>query len=181
LRSVYWFAREEIQKAVESSKRRICRLVVPSIQPGSETPALRPKWQRALHGKVPVVQSDSFQLWYADEQTPQQIHWHRLQIESYSSASPMIVAALDIDERLRDSADITVEFIPGGRVLIPLRFCHRVYLTGLTEVIGIRVEPGPLEQDDHRCEDCPVEDCRCGEIEALVKQAVAKHLGPGGQ
>ncbi len=178
MRKVYWFGHDEVAKAIETDEGHIRKLVVPVIRPGTETPMLRSQWQSNLHGKSPVIQSDDFQLSYANEHTPQEVHWHRLQVESYSSDSPMIVAALDADERQRDSSEVMVEFIRGGRLVIPPRFCHKVYLTGLTEVMQIRAEPGSLEGDVHVCEDCNNhENCHCAEITELIRKTAEEHLG----
>lgn len=178
MRKVYWFGHDEVAKALETDEGHFRKLVVPVIRPGAETRMLRSQWQSSLHGKSPVIQSDDFQLSYANEQTPQEVHWHRLQVESYSSDSPMIVAALDVDERQRDSSEITVEFIPGGRLVIPPRFCHKVYLTGLTEVMQIRVASGSLEGDEHICKNCNNnESCHCAEITELIRKTAEERLG----
>ena len=177
MRSVYWFGRNEVQRAVESSKQNECRLVVPSIQPNAEAPMLRPQWKPKLHGKVPVVQSEHFQLSHTSTQSPQEPHWHRLQVETYHSDSPMIVVSVDIDERLRDTPEIKLDVIPAGRVFIPPRFCHVVHLTGPTEVMQLRVEPGSLDRDDYFCDDCQRDKCRCDEMREMMKKAVAEHAG----
>lgn len=173
---IYWFGQDDVARAVGSGGHHR-KLVVPAIRPDKETRLLRSQWQRTLRGKSPVVQSEHLQLSYTDEKCPQRNHWHRLQVESYFSTSPMIVAAMDVDERLRDSGELSVEFIPAGRVFIPPRFCHLVRLTGLTEVMQIRVEPGSIENDHHTCEGCPTAGCRCAEMAALIEEAAKKHLG----
>jgi len=176
LRSIYWFDKEDVEKAVKSSKRNECLLIVPSIHPGTQTPMLRPKWQRSLHGKVPVMVAENYQLSYIDEHAAQEPYWHRLQVVSYRSDSPMIVVSQDVDERLRDTAEIAVDIIPAGRVFIPPRFCHLVHVTGQTEVLRIRVEPGSLDKDDYLCDYCPNEHSCCDEMRELMAQAIAEHV-----
>jgi len=138
---------------------------------------LRPQWEPKLHGKVPVVQSENFQLSYTCMQSPQEPHWHRLQVETYQSDSPMIVVSVDIDERLRDTPEVKLDVIPAGRVFIPPRFCHLVHLTDYTEVMQLRVEPGSLDRDDYYCDDCARDKCRCEEMRQIMKKAVAENFG----
>lgn len=175
MRSVYWFGRDEARKAAEKSKTS-CSVVVPSIDPGKEAALLQPQWQPKLHGKLQVVQSESFQLSYTGRQSPKEPHWHRLQLESYSSDSPMVVVYVDIDERLRDEMEVKAEVVPAGRLFIPPRFCHMVHLTGLTEVMQLRLEPGSLERDNYVCTDCRGDNCRCDEMRELLKKTVAGQL-----